>query len=197
MLDLYGGTRPAQPPVAFRDFVDWRAGCDQQAAEEYWRTVLAGFEGPTPLGIARADTGETGLRDHRVPLPASLGAALSATAARERLTLATLMQGAWALLLSRYGGQGDVTFGTVLSARPADLPGAEEMIGLFLDTVPVRVQLAEDAGLWPWLRDIQRAQRQREAHGHVAMSDLQGWAGFQQQGDPQHGAAPSDPRGAV
>lgn len=93
MLDLYGGIRPAQPPVAFRDFVDWRAGCDQQAAEDYWRTVLAGFEGPTPLGIARADTGETGLRDHRVPLPASLGAALSATAARERLTLATLMQG--------------------------------------------------------------------------------------------------------
>lgn len=79
------------------------------------------------------------------------------------------------------------------SLPAADLPGAEEMIGLFLDTVPVRVQLAEDAGLWPWLRDIQRAQRQREAHGHVAMSDLQGWAGFQQQGDPQHGAAPATP----
>ena len=178
MLGLYGGTAPGPRPRPFRDYVEWQARQDASAARDYWAALLAGIEGPTPLGIDRPDTGETGVAEHRAPLDADLGAAIMDFARRERLTLASLMQGAWALVLSRYAGQPDVSFGTVLSGRPADLPGAEEMIGLFLQTVPLRVTAADDGEVLPWLRAIQAAHPQREAHGHIGLSEIRAAAGL-------------------
>jgi len=179
VLEVYGGSAPKAPPPPFRAFVEWRAAQDGAAAHAYWREVLAGIEGPTPLGVDRAETGQAcGGGEHRFRLKRELSEALATVARRERLTLATLMQGAWALVLSRYAGQDDVTFGATLSGRPADLPGAEEMVGLFLATVPVRVATAPDRPLLPWLRDIQAEQRRREVHGHAALTDIQAWSGL-------------------
>lgn len=178
MLAIYAGATPGPRPRPFRDYVEWQQRQDGVAARDYWTQLLAGIEGPTPLGIDRAETDDTGVAEHRATLDADLTAAIMEFARRERLTLATVMQGAWALVLSRYAGQPDVTFGTVLSGRPADLAGAEEMIGLFLQTVPLRVVAADVEEILPWLHAIQTAHPRREAHGHIGLSEIRAAAGL-------------------
>ena len=177
MLAIYGGATPEAPPPPFRAYVDWRAAQDASAAQAYWTAALAGMEAPTPLGFERTRTGATGQHERRFRLDAALTRALEATARRERLTLGALMQGAWALVLSRHAGQENVVFGLVQAGRPADLPGAEAMICLLLETVPVRAVAAPDRKVGDWLREIQAEGRARAAHGHAALQDIQAWSG--------------------
>ena len=92
------------------------------------------------------------------------------------LTLNTIVQGAWALLLSRYSGEPDVVFGTTVSGRPAELPGAEDMIGMFINTIPTRTHVRSRQPLLPWLHDLQVQQSSSRAFDHVALSQLQAWS---------------------
>ncbi|MEP2639451.1 amino acid adenylation domain-containing protein [Roseobacter sp.] len=174
---MAGAPQRAVPPP-FRTYLEWRETRDVVAAQTYWTQALTGLEGPTPLGVDRAATGATGTRDHRVQLNAPLTQTLEALCKQHRLTLATMLQGVWGLVLSRYSGQRRVTFGTVLSGRPADLPGAETMVGLFLNTVPVTLDVADDCDIIAWFAGIQRDQIARETYGHAALSDIQKWAGL-------------------
>lgn len=178
MLTIYGGGTADTAPRPFRAYVDGVMAQDHDAARMFWTDRLAGAELPTPLGHARP--GPEGVAEHRRSLSPALSEQIVQTARARHLTPATLFQGVWALLLSRYGGTDDVTFGTVLSGRPADLPGAEEMIGLFLQTVPQRVQVPEDQGVWDWLAGIQSAQQMATGFGAVALSDIQSWRGADQ-----------------
>lgn len=176
-LTLYAGTTLPDPAPPFRRYLDWLGARDCAADEQYWRAALAGIDGPTPLGIDRAATGQDGTAEHRFRLTPELSEALTRRAQASRLTLATLMQGAWGLVLSRYCGTDDVIFGNVMSGRPADLPGAEAMVGMFLNTVPLRLRLGDET-LEQWMATIQTAQREAEAHGHVSLADLRVWAGL-------------------
>ena len=99
-------------------------------------------------------------------------------AREQRLTLNTVFQGAWAILLSRYSQQTDVVFGAVVSGRPADLDGVEAMIGLFINTLPVRVSVQADDALIPWLHELQRRQLAAGPHQHVSTLDIQQWSGL-------------------
>jgi amino acid adenylation domain-containing protein len=101
---------------------------------------------------------------------------LSEFAKRHGLTMNTLLQGAWALLLSRYSGQRDVVFGTTVSGRPADLPGANEMTGLFINTLPVRVQVDGSSTVVRWLLDLQRDQARARQHDAVSLAQVQACA---------------------
>jgi amino acid adenylation domain-containing protein len=175
----YGGNTLPAPPPPYRNYVDWRASQDMAAAEHYWRSCLDGIGVPAPIGIARVSTGERGVAELRETLPAGLYLGLKDMARRERLTVNTLLQGAWSLLLSRYGGGDDVAFGAVLSGRPPDLSGVEQMIGLFLNTVPIRVDTNPQQPLIPWLQALQAEQRQRETFGYAALPDIQRWAGLE------------------
>ncbi len=178
VLDLYAGARPGPRPRPFRDFADWHAAQDAGAARAHWAGLLAGVEGATPLGIDRAGTGQHGPADYRHALDPALATRLTAFAQANRLTLSALMQGAWALVLSRYAGVADVVFGTVLSGRPADLPGAEAMVGLFLNTVPLRVTAPDTAEPAAWLAALQAGHPLREAHGHIGLSAIRAAAGL-------------------
>src|SRR5262249_24697193 len=91
-------------------------------------------------------------------LDSTTSAALEAFARRHALTLATLVRAAWALILARYSGETDVLFGSVVSGRPPDLPGAETIVGLFINTLPLRVQVPFDAAVLPWLVQLQELQ---------------------------------------
>jgi hypothetical protein len=146
---LVRGTEFDPPaPRPYREFIGWLRGRDRAAAEAFWREALAGVAEPTPLGIdGAARGGETGFGDHSRHLSAEATATLREAARARRVTLATLVQGAWALVLGRYAGTDDVVFGWTGSGRPEALAGAERMCGLFVNTLPARVAVPGDAAL--------------------------------------------------
>jgi len=178
MLKAYAGHALPPAPPPYRRYIDWRAGQDIDAARAYWSDVLADAPDDASFGLeCSADEQADAVFEIRETLDAETASKLATIARRERLTLATVLQGAWALLLSRYSGKDDAIFGTVLAGRPAELPGSETMVGLFLNTVPLRVDTAPARNLVDWLRDLQAGHRQREQHGHAALSDIQRWSG--------------------
>jgi amino acid adenylation domain-containing protein/non-ribosomal peptide synthase protein (TIGR01720 family) len=164
----------ARPAPAYRDYVAWLAARDKESDEAYWREALAGFTAPTP--IPSEDTGLVGYGHHRTTIAESTTAALEALARRHRVTLSTVVQGAWALLLSRYSGEDDVVFGATVSGRPPELAGAAEMVGLFINTVPVRVAVDGSAGAGEWLEAIQADAIARGPHEHAALTDVHAWS---------------------
>jgi amino acid adenylation domain-containing protein/non-ribosomal peptide synthase protein (TIGR01720 family) len=165
-------------PRPYRDFIAWLRRQDAAAAEPFWRRYLAGLAAPTPLGplAAGAHRGGDQGAARNASLPAAATEALRAWAKRERVTPNTLVQGAWALLLSRYSGEEDVVFGIISSGRPAALAGAESMLGLFINTLPMRVGLAREAAVAPWLRSLQSAQIGLLEHEHSPLQQVQGWS---------------------
>jgi non-ribosomal peptide synthetase component F len=101
---------------------------------------------------------------------------LQAVARQNQLTLNTIMQGAWALLLNCYSGEDDVLFGTIVSGRPADLAGIESMIGLFINTLPVRVRVQADNRLLPWLSRLQGQQLEMRQYEYSPLTRVQSWS---------------------
>ncbi|HEY3502277.1 MAG TPA: amino acid adenylation domain-containing protein [Actinocatenispora sp.] len=170
LTTLYaGGTLPPAP--AYRDHLAWLDRQDTGAALAAWRTALAGAR-PTLLRPADATTVPT--------LPETVETALPADAVRRRaraagVTVNTLVQLAWALVIARSANADDVLFGAVVSGRPADVPGVESMVGLLINTVPVRVRLAGTVDAV--LRAVQDEQSALAAHHHVPLAELQRLAG--------------------
>ncbi|HMB02822.1 MAG TPA: condensation domain-containing protein, partial [Isosphaeraceae bacterium] len=172
-----GETLCLPTPRPFREYIAWLQEQDLRRAELYWRRELRGFDTATPLGIDRPETGASGsFAERRDALPVGTTAALQGLGRSSRLTLNTLVQGAWALILSRYSGQTDVVFGATVSGRPAALAGVESMVGLFINTLPVRVQVPEDARLVPWLKRLQEQQVELRQHEHSPLVQVQGWS---------------------
>ena len=168
---------PARP---FRDYIAWLAEQDKTAAENFWRKQLAGFTAPTALPEARSQTSlqDTDARFAELParLPAATVARLREIARQQRLTLNTVVQGAWAMLLGRYSGDDDIVFGATTSGRPAEMPGVESMIGLFLNTLPLRVQVDHEARLLEWLQALQDTQLEVRQHEYASLVEIQGWS---------------------
>ena len=165
---------PARRP--FRDYLTWLAAQDTDAADTYWRTVLAGFDTPTTIPYDRPPT-----QAHRTESSATLrteldAAPLRAAAQGAGLTVNTVVQGAWALLLSRWAGTDDVVFGSTTSGRPAELPGVESMVGMFINTVPTRVAVDPRRPAGPWLRDLQATQSEARRHDFLALTRVQNHA---------------------
>jgi amino acid adenylation domain-containing protein/non-ribosomal peptide synthase protein (TIGR01720 family) len=159
----------------YQDYVRWLREQDQAAAQLYWRTTLAGRAAPTPLPFDRAPRAGHTTRDTRrlaVSLPAASSRRVYQCAKDARLTVNTLLQGAWAVLLARYGGERDVCFGATVSGRPADLIGADDIVGLFINTLPVRVAVDGDADVLSWLRRLQDDQVDARAHEHVSLAQV-------------------------
>ncbi|HKV07487.1 MAG TPA: amino acid adenylation domain-containing protein, partial [Thermoanaerobaculia bacterium] len=163
----------------FRDYIAWLEGQDLAAAEAFWRRTLAGFAAPTPLGIDRP----AGSRAP-APGPRATHAALSplATEALRHLaqslavTLNSVVQGAWALLLHRYSGEEDVVFGAVTGGRSAPLPGIESIVGLFINTLPARVRVERSARLGPWLRELQDRQSEVLQYESSPLAEIRAWS---------------------
>ncbi|MFE7813011.1 non-ribosomal peptide synthase/polyketide synthase [Streptomyces sp. NPDC057433] len=177
---LTAGTGPRLPERRpFADYAAWLAGRDAAAAGEHWKTALAGYAAPTPLPYDRRPapgaTARSGTWLSR-RLGADGTARLTEFARRHRLTLNTLVQGAWALLLARLSGEREVCFGTTVSGRPADLPGADTITGLFITTLPARVTVDEDAPRAVWLREVQAARAEDRRFDHVPLSELHRWS---------------------
>ena len=133
-----------QPVPPYSKYIGWLIRQDISRAENYWKKTLKGFESPTDIGIGRDYKGQSVVaRYEKLSVNLSLDSAkrLSNLSKQHQVTLNTIAQGAWAYLLSAYSGERDVVFGSTVSGRLVDIPDIEEMIGLFINTIPVRVKV--------------------------------------------------------
>ncbi len=150
-----GVAAPLEPARPFRDYVAWLAKQDSEAADAHWRQLLAGYAGvpplpfPAPAATLEADEERYGQAERS--LSGDVMSALQHLAAQHKLSLATLVQGVWSVVLARYGGEGDVVTGVTVSGRPASLPGVETIVGPFSNNLPVRVNVRRDTNCLPWL----------------------------------------------
>ncbi len=166
--------RPAkrEAPRPFRDHVAWLGKQDKAAAREFWRRQLAGFTEPTPLpGSRRAESRENARAHLRLSRRST--ASLVRFARQNRLTLNTLVQGAWARVLAAYGDGREVLFGTVSSGRPASLAGSDSMVGLLIHTLPFRARLAWRKPVELWLERLQSQFLEMRRHEHLPLVEIQ------------------------
>ncbi len=158
-------------PARYSDYLTWIAARDHAAVRAAWAERLAGFTVPT---LVRANTfREREFRQWPVPLPESLAAALADLGRRRGLTMNTLVQGAWALVLAALTGHTDVVFGATVSGRPAELPGVATMVGLFANTVPVRCTLDPDRALLDQLAELQEKRFAMQEFEHAGLAEIE------------------------
>ncbi|MEV5215334.1 amino acid adenylation domain-containing protein [Streptomyces albidoflavus] len=175
-----GGERTPRAPSPYRDFVGWLLGQDHTEAERHWRRALAGWTAPTPLPYDHPrPAGHTSASSARAELRVrdADATALHTAAKRAGVTMNTLVQGVWALLLSRWSGQDEVCFGATSAGRPAELEGVVDMIGLFINTLPVRTGADARAPFDGWLRALQEQQAEARRYEHAPLHQLRRWAG--------------------
>jgi len=169
---------PAARP--YRDYITWLQKQSVAEAEKFWRNALAGFQAPTPLVVDHIsnDQPETERNYDEIKryLTESLTEKLQTLARKHQITLNTLLQGAWAILLSRYSGHSEVLFGITVSGRPAELPGVESMIGLFINTLPLRVAVPDQARLIPWLKQLHSQQVDMRQYEFSPLVEIQRWS---------------------
>ncbi|MBD1896805.1 non-ribosomal peptide synthetase [Coleofasciculus sp. FACHB-129] len=166
-------------PRPFREYITWLQQQDLSKAEAFWRKTLQGFTAPTPLGLDRMHNQaslENNENEQQMKLSQAVSAALEALARQHRLTINTLVQGAWAILLSRYSGEQDVIFGAISSGRPTDLVGVESIVGMFVNTLPMRVDVNPEAELLPWLNRFQAQQAEMRQYEYSPLVKIQGWS---------------------
>jgi len=171
-----------RPALRYRDYIGWLQGRDQDGTRRFWETQLARLQQPTRLADAlpRPTAAQTGHGEHRELLDAGLTAGLNDAARAQRITLNTLVQAAWALLLQRYTYAADdqgVAFGATVAGRPAELTGIEQLLGLFINTLPVIVATPPQQPAGDWMRALQAQNLQAREYEHTALVDIQRWSG--------------------
>jgi amino acid adenylation domain-containing protein len=179
---LYGREVALPSPCPYYHFIHWVSKADWSGSEHFWRNALAGLAAPTPL---RVDKPAPSLPEPPlaygelvVTLSQTVSSALDDLAASHGLTLNTFVQGAWGLLLNRYNGEDEVLFGATRAGRKSTVAGAESMIGLFINTLPVRAGAAPNTILLDYLKDLRAQQLRLREHEHTPLSQLQPWSGL-------------------
>src|ERR1044071_3154026 len=164
-------------PPSFSDYIGWLQDKKLSDAEEFWRRELAGYTPPASgLSIGRAPAASEGYSERSAQLSTETTARLRSLARENQLTLNTLMQGAWAVLLGHYTGAREVVFGATASGRPAGLPGVEAMVGLFINVMPLRASLPQPTPALAWLKELQRGQFEVRQYEYTPLSQIQKWS---------------------
>ncbi|CPW44918.1 non-ribosomal peptide synthetase [Mycobacteroides abscessus] len=171
----FGHRLPA--PSSYRSFVSWLADQDLDAARTAWGKVLEGFDTPT-LVAPPAPPGARGVESYRVS--AETTQALGDLARSQHTTVSTVLQAAWAQLLMVLTGQDDVAFGTAVSGRPAELAGSDSIVGLLINTVPVRARATASTTIAELLGQLQSAHNDTIEHEHLALNEIHHVAGHEQ-----------------
>ncbi|MCU1323501.1 MAG: putative linear pentadecapeptide gramicidin synthetase LgrB [Acidobacteriaceae bacterium] len=161
----------------YRDYIQWLMDQNQQAAQDFWMEQVEDYTFPKIVGLGP-------LRDHDqasrirsdARLQASATAELHSFARRHSITLNTLCLGLWGFLLSRYTATNDIIVGATFSGRHVDLDGIEEMVGLFINTLPVRIRTTADISVGEWLANLQRTLVQLRNFEYTPLVWIQQWA---------------------
>ncbi|MBP0020802.1 MAG: amino acid adenylation domain-containing protein [Cyanobacteria bacterium SBLK] len=177
-----------QPPRPYRDYILWLQQQDRDRAKEFWQQRLQGFTAPTNLGFANSGLTQCraisppspltplwkgGKEEYNCQISPAIADRLQSLTKQHRLTLNTIIQGTWALLLSRYTGDSEVVFGATVSGRSASLPGIESMVGLFINTLPVRIGVESSRDLLSWLQQIQTQHLEQEQYAYFPLTEIQ------------------------
>ncbi len=169
------GLAYSQPkPRPYRDYIEWLSARDLDQARQYWRKNLAGFDTPTTIGTlpTRTDLAETSYQDYAVELDENTSNELRTLSKQHSLTLSILIQGAWSLVLSRYSGSDDVVFGATVSGRPPEIAEVDGMVGLFINTLPVRIAVHSSQTLIDFLIDIREQQLTRDEYAYTPLVEI-------------------------
>ena len=167
-----GGADILPAPRAYRDYLTWLTRQDADAARAYWRQRLAGAAA-LPEVLDRPPGKPQGMAERRLTLSEEMVAELRGFVRRHGLTLGTLIHAAWAVVLAQYTGQKDVVFGTTVAGRPGELAGIERMVGLFINTLPLRVSVETDAVVVDWLKQLHALQLDDQRHGYASLAEIQ------------------------
>jgi len=179
----HGGVSPeSSTPPNFRDHVEWLRDQDDTASQAYWKECLAGFRTPVKLWVERPnssslhrpETTEFGNVELQMAPESTLAMQKAASAAG--VTMNTLLQGAWALLLGRLSGERDIVFGATRACRRSGIPGANDIIGILINTLPVRVNVDPAAELTTWLNALRAQSLATRRHEHASLAKVQSWS---------------------
>ncbi|MBD0344926.1 MAG: AMP-binding protein, partial [Coleofasciculus sp. Co-bin14] len=167
-------------PRPYQDYIDWLGKQDVTKAENFWRNALNGFSAPTPLTVDRTqnsgDVEGSRYGQQEIRFSQDLTTKLQGLAEQHQLTFNTLIKGAWALLLSRYSNEEDVVFGATTTCRQSALEGSESMVGLFNNTLPIRVGVSEEMPLLSWLKELHNQWISLRDCEHTSLNKIQGWS---------------------
>ena len=180
---LHENRLPELAPVApYQKFIEWLQAQDPGPAEAYWQRTLDGFGTPTPLPLDRAPGERTEGGDsvvhRRFELSDTTTEKLRSLTKSRHLTLNTLLNGAWALLLNRYTGEKEVVYGATQSGRPPTLPGVERMVGLFINSIPVRVRISHELSTAEWLSELQLQLAELRQYDFSSLVEIKRWCGL-------------------
>ncbi|WP_225422677.1 condensation domain-containing protein, partial [Pseudomonas huaxiensis] len=178
VLQRYSG-HVAAAGKRYRDYIEWLQRQDAQVGQDFWLGQLAGLDEPTRLvPVFKAPVEGEGFADLLLTLDSAHTRRLNDFARDQRVTANTLLQAAWMLVLQRYTGQSGVTFGATVAGRPADLPGVEEQLGLFINTLPVVGRPRVEQTVAEWVQQVQAQNLALREHEHTPLYDIQRWAGW-------------------
>ena len=180
VLQTYHGHATSHPAGRYRDYIRWLGKQSQVELEQFWRTKLRELESVTMLADSIGPKPDTELVGHDalyLHWDAQRTRYLREQAQCLRITPNTLVQATWLLLLQRYTGQSSVCFGATVAGRPASLAGADEMLGLFINTLPVVQSPQPQDTVCEWLQQLQAYNLELRDHEHAALADVQRWAG--------------------
>jgi amino acid adenylation domain-containing protein len=175
-----GETVTLPPARPFRDYIVWRRSLDSAAAKEFWRTTLGSFHASTPFGIGApngpAPDEPYGAVEQR--LSRALSEQLREAAGRAGVTVNTMVQAAWAVLLHCYSGESDIVFGATRAGRISGLDDADRIVGPLFNTLPLRVDVDDDAQIAPWLHQLRAQQIALRPYDHTPLATVQACSGI-------------------
>ncbi|KAB8321061.1 amino acid adenylation domain-containing protein [Tolypothrix campylonemoides VB511288] len=170
------------PSRSYREYIAWLQKQNLEQACQFWRQTLQGVTAPTPLVVDRShhskslQQSESSYSEEILTLSTAATTALVSFARKYQLTLNTLVQAAWALLLWRYSGETDVVFGVTVSGRSGIITGVESIVGLFINTLPMRVELKGEDTVLPKLKQIHKQQVEISQYEYTPLVQIQGWS---------------------
>ncbi|MGL6337661.1 MAG: condensation domain-containing protein, partial [Waterburya sp.] len=165
------------PSTPFRSYIDWLQRQNTSQAEQFWRKMLQGIKTPTPLNnLYGCDQRSPEYEDRQIALSPAMSSALDAFVKQNHLTLNSLIQGVWAILLSYYSSQQDVIYGCTVSGRPPGLKGVESIAGMLLNTLPVRVNVDPEQAILPWLKQLQKLLVEIRQYEYSPLVEVKTWS---------------------
>ncbi|MBN2862737.1 MAG: amino acid adenylation domain-containing protein [Bacteroidales bacterium] len=177
LMSLYGKEKPyseEEKVTPYEEYIEWLRKQDQEEAKAYWKKYLEGYDRKTGLPkTGMAKKGEYERKTLDFAISREMMEQVTKMSARYSITLNTVFQGIWGLILQSYNNTEDAVFGAVVSGRPGDIAGIEAMVGLFINTVPVRINAAGNPRLIDLMKQVQDEAMEREKYGYLPLVEIQ------------------------